>query len=77
VYFDVFKVIFVNTYIWAQPHDLRLALPPFYALGIYVELIMKKNTYFEPTCVLNRHAVQRGNNKHNAAFCFDTHVFPA
>jgi hypothetical protein len=27
---------------WAEIHDLKLTLPPSYAIGHYVELIMKK-----------------------------------
>jgi hypothetical protein len=32
-------------YAWTRTHDLRITLPPSYAIGYYVELIIKKNIY--------------------------------
>jgi hypothetical protein len=57
VYYDLFNVIFLVLMLWAQPHDLRLTLPPSYAKGYYVEFILKKKYRFW-TRKLNRHVVR-------------------
>jgi hypothetical protein len=44
---------------WAEIHDLKLTLPPSYAIGHYVELIMKKqNKVYEKYRCLTRMRVE-------------------